>query len=47
MKRNIWITIIAILAFATIPASAQLGNLKKAIKKKAEANREEKRNSGK
>lgn len=34
MNKNIWITMIAILAFAAIPASAQFGNIKKAIKKK-------------
>jgi len=46
MKRNIWM-MIAILVFATVPASAQLGSLKKMVKKKKPAKTEQKKESPK
>ena len=46
MKRNIWI-MIAILTFATVPASAQLGSLKKMVKKKKPAKTEKKKTTPK
>ena len=46
MKRNIWM-MIAILALAVVPASAQLGSLKKMVKKKKPAKTEKEKDDSK